>query len=110
MGPDPVLFAPHVRKIGKLLRIAVYARYSSDRTETADREFQEKKCVDYYRDALEAESHILFADYGETGTNTDREALQALLEAVAEGKFDVVVVYKFDRISRECLMAFLSSR
>jgi transposase len=101
MGPAPVLFAPHVRRSGKLLRIAVYARFSSDGQKPRSVEFQEKKCVYYYRDALEAESHTLFADYGETGTNTDRKALEALLEAVAEGKFDVVVVYSFDRISRE---------
>jgi DNA invertase Pin-like site-specific DNA recombinase/transposase len=101
MASVPLLVEPPIQKIGKLLRVAVYARFSHSGQKPRTIAFQEKSCVLYYGPALGAESHTLFADYGETGTNADREALEALLEAVADGKFDVVVVYAFDRISRE---------
>lgn len=42
--------------------------------------------------------HDIYIDDGYTGTNTDRPALQSLLNAL--GDIDLVVVYKLDRLSR----------
>jgi DNA invertase Pin-like site-specific DNA recombinase len=41
-----------------------------------------------------------YDDGGRSGGNLDRPALQALLAAVRDGKVDVVVVYKIDRLTR----------
>ncbi len=42
----------------------------------------------------------MFIDPGYSGGNLDRPALRSLLEQVAAGKFQMVVVYKLDRLSR----------
>jgi site-specific DNA recombinase len=44
-----------------------------------------------------------YDDGGCSGANLERLALQRLLEEVASGKVDVVVVYKVDRLSRSLL-------
>ena len=41
-----------------------------------------------------------YDDGGFSGGNTDRPALQRLLEDVRAGKIDVIVVYKVDRLTR----------
>src|SRR4029077_8748135 len=41
-----------------------------------------------------------YDDGGFSGGNTDRPALQRLLQAVQAGKIDVIVVYKVDRLTR----------
>lgn len=41
-----------------------------------------------------------YDDGGYSGGNMNRPGLQELLKDVNEGKIDVVVVYKLDRISR----------
>src|SRR2546427_4094587 len=41
-----------------------------------------------------------YDDGGFSGGNTDRPALQRLLEDVRAGRVDVIVVYKVDRLSR----------
>jgi site-specific DNA recombinase len=45
----------------------------------------------------------LYDDGGFTGANTDRPALQRLLQAVESRELDCVVVYKVDRLSRSLL-------
>jgi site-specific DNA recombinase len=42
----------------------------------------------------------LYNDGGFSGGTMDRPALQRLLGDIAEGKVDVVVVYKIDRLTR----------
>lgn len=41
-----------------------------------------------------------YVDGGYSGGNTDRPALQKMLEAIRKGHIDAVVVYKLDRLSR----------
>jgi site-specific DNA recombinase len=41
-----------------------------------------------------------YDDGGFSGGNTDRPALQRLLEDIRAGKIDVIVVYKVDRLTR----------
>ena len=41
-----------------------------------------------------------YDDGGFSGGNTDRPALQRLLEDVRAGKIDIIVVYKVDRLTR----------
>lgn len=44
-----------------------------------------------------------YDDGGFSGANVDRPAFQRLMRDVDEGRVDVVVVYKIDRLSRSLL-------
>ena len=90
----------------KLARCAIYTRVSTDQ-----RLEQDFNSLDAQHDASEAyirsQSHagwtLLRAKYddgGFSGGDTDRPALQRLLEDVRAGKIDVIVVYKVDRLTR----------
>jgi DNA invertase Pin-like site-specific DNA recombinase len=57
----------------------------------------------YIRSQAHAGWTLLRAKYddgGYSGGNTDRPALQRLLDDVRAGKIDVIVVYKVDRLTR----------
>ena len=90
----------------RLVRVAIYCRKS-----VADRNGQEFGSVAAQREAVEA--YILsqrsegwialparYDDDGRSGATTDRPAFQQLLRDIADGKVDVVAVYKIDRLSR----------
>ena len=90
----------------KRLRCAVYTRKSSD--EGLEQAFNS---LDAQREACAAfvlsQKHegwsvlpTLYDDGGYSGATLDRPALQRLLTDIAEGKVDVVVVYKIDRLTR----------
>jgi DNA invertase Pin-like site-specific DNA recombinase len=88
------------------MRCAIYTRKSSD--EGLEQAFNS---LDAQREACAAfvlsQKHegwsvlpALYDDGGYSGGTLDRPALQRLLADVAEGKVDVVVVYKIDRLTR----------
>src|SRR5262249_23047716 len=92
-----------------LVRCAIYTRKS-----TEEGLAQEFNSLDAQREA--GENYIRsqasegwtglpgrYDDGGFTGANTDRPALQRLLLDIEEGKVDLVVVYKVDRLSRSLL-------
>jgi DNA invertase Pin-like site-specific DNA recombinase/transposase len=95
------LTAPLKKRSGATLRIAVYTRFSTDQQKAASSEIQERECVRYYRANLGGVRHTHYRDDAQTGTNTDRQGLQEFLEAVAADLIDVVVIWTFDRLSRE---------
>jgi site-specific DNA recombinase len=89
-----------------LLRCAIYTRVSSD--QGLEQDFNS---LDAQREAAEAyvksQAHegwrLLrdhFDDGGYSGGNTERPALQRLLEYVKAERIDVIVVYKVDRLTR----------
>jgi DNA invertase Pin-like site-specific DNA recombinase len=91
------------------LRCAVYTRKSTD--EGLDREFN---TLDAQRDACEAyvasqraEGWLLirdrYDDGGFTGATLERPALRRLLADIEQGKVDVIIVYKIDRLSRSLM-------
>ena len=88
------------------LRCAVYTRKSSE--EGLEQEFNS---LDAQREACEAyiasQRHegwtllpTMYDDGGISGATMQRPALQRLLADIADGKIDVVVVYKVDRLTR----------
>lgn len=88
-------------------RCAIYTRKST--THGLDKEFssldaQWEACAAYVRGQpgweLVPERHD---DGGFTGASLERPAFQRLIAAVEEGRVDVVVVYKIDRLSRSLL-------
>src|SRR5713101_1990943 len=91
---------------GRTLRCAIYTRKSSE--EGLEQEFnslhaQREACEAFIRSQRhEGWSCLLQAydDGGRSGGNLERPALQLLLADIREGKVDVVVVYKIDRLTR----------
>ena len=87
-------------------RCAVYCRVSSD--ERLDQTFNS---IDAQREAGAAfiasqraegweQVEDNYEDPGFTGGNMDRPGLKRLLQDIQDGKIDIVVVYKIDRLSR----------
>jgi len=92
-----------------LVRCAIYTRKSTE--EGLEQEFNS---LDAQRESAQAyiasQQHEGWAclpdrydDGGFTGGNTERPALQRLLTDINDGKVDVVVIYKIDRLSRSLL-------
>ena len=90
----------------KRVRCAIYTRVSTD--QGLDQDFNS---LDAQHDASQAyirsQAHAgwtlirsKYDDGGFSGGNTDRPALQLLLDDVRAGKVDVIVVYKVDRLTR----------
>ncbi|MEW5894470.1 MAG: recombinase family protein [Candidatus Omnitrophota bacterium] len=95
----------------QIVRCAIYTRKSTD--EGREQDFTS---LDAQRES--AESYIAsqkqrgwvtletkYDDFGFTGANMERPALQQLIKDIKEAKIDCVVVYKVDRLSR-ALMDF----
>lgn len=93
----------------KMVRCAIYTRKSSE--EGLSQDFNS---LDAQRDACSA--YILsqasegwneigdrYDDGGLSGGTLERPALQRLLSDVAEGRIDIIVVYKLDRLTRSLL-------
>jgi DNA invertase Pin-like site-specific DNA recombinase len=93
----------------KTIRCAIYTRKST--TENMESDFtsldaQRESAESYIRSQQHQRWVLLpeiYNDGGFTGSNTDRPALQKLLEDIREKKIDCVVVYKVDRLSRSLL-------
>jgi site-specific DNA recombinase len=90
----------------KKVRCAIYTRVSTD--QGLEQDFNS---LDAQYDASQAyirsQQHagwtmvrFKYDDGGFSGGNTDRPALQRLLEDVRAGKIDIIVVYKVDRLTR----------
>jgi site-specific DNA recombinase len=90
-------------------RCAIYTRKSTD--EGLDKEFNtlqaQRAAAESYIASQRDEGWValpeIYDDGGFSGANTQRPALQRLLADVDAGKADVVVVYKYDRLSRSML-------
>lgn len=82
-------------------RVAIYVRVSTARQD------QEGYSIPLQKERLisfcKAKGWVvagLFVDPGHSGSTMDRPGLVSLMEGVAAGKYDVVLVYKLDRLSR----------
>lgn len=90
----------------KRVRCAIYTRKSSD--EGLDQSFnsldaQREACEAYIRSQKHEGWKTLAARYddgGASGGNIERDALQRLLTEIDQGRVDMVVVYKIDRLTR----------
>src|SRR3954469_17206255 len=90
----------------KAVRCAIYTRVSTD--QGLEQDFNS---LDAQHDAsqsyIRSQAHAgwtpvrsKYDDGGFSGGNTDRPALQRLLEDIRAGKIDIIVVYKVDRLTR----------
>ncbi len=95
-----------VTRSGRTLRCAIYTRKSSE--EGLEQEFnslhaQREACAAFVTSQRHEGWTCLpqvYDDGGRSGGNIERPALQLLLAEIREGKVDVVVVYKIDRLTR----------
>src|SRR5262245_56285752 len=94
------------RTSAKPVHCAIYTRVSTDQGLEQDfnsLDAQQDAAQAYIRSQAHAGWSLLRAKYedgGFSGGNTDRPALQRLLDDVRAGKVDVIVVYKVDRLTR----------
>ena len=77
----------------------IYARFSSYNQQEQSIEGQVRACKEY---AARNDLKIVkeYCDRAKSGTNSKRPALQEMLREAETGAFDVVLVYQYDRFSR----------
>ena len=82
------------------MRVAIYARYSSEQQSEHSIDDQVRLC----RARAEREGWTVgevYADYALSGATTNRPRLQSLVADARRGRFDVVLAEALDRISRD---------
>jgi site-specific DNA recombinase len=90
----------------KIFRCAVYTRKSSEEGLEQDfnsLEAQREACEAYIRSQSHEGWKLIpdrFDDGGFSGGNMDRPALGKLMSMIRDGKVDVIVIYKIDRLTR----------
>jgi DNA invertase Pin-like site-specific DNA recombinase len=83
-----------------MTRIALYARYSSDKQREASIEDQIRLCEERaQREGWKIAGH--YTDHAISGASLIRPGIQALMRDAAAQKFDVVLTESLDRISRD---------
>ena len=103
-------------KVLRKLRCAVYTRKSSE--EGLDQEFNsldaQRAACEAYIASQKPEGWLLvpdrYDDGGFSGGTLERPALTRLLADIEDGRVDVVVVYKIDRLSRSLIASRSWSR
>ncbi len=83
------------------MRVALYPRVSG--VEQAQEGYSIGEQIDRMKKYCEARDwtvYKIYTDAGFTGANMDRPGLQEMIKDSEEGKFEMVLVYKLDRLSR----------
>ena len=82
------------------MNAVIYARYSSDRQREESIEGQLRECTDY---AIKNHLTLLgtYVDRALSARTADRPDFQRMIADSAKGLFDVVLVWKLDRFSRD---------
>ncbi|WP_407301494.1 recombinase family protein [Clostridium botulinum] len=81
-------------------RIAIYSRKSRETDTGESIKNQIDMCKTYFDRANEECSFEVFQDEGFSGGNTNRPSFQRMLELAKHKQFDIIAVYKVDRIAR----------
>ena len=84
------------------MRAAIYARYSSENQRPESIEDQVVACrrLAAEQGLAVLEDHV-YADQAQSGARSDREGLNALVEAARAGQFEAVVVDDLSRLARD---------
>ncbi len=87
------------------LKIAIYSRKSRFTGKGESIENQIQLCKDYAGMRFDAkdEDFYVYEDEGFSGGNTDRPQFQSLMKDVKKRKFDMLICYRLDRISRSVM-------
>ena len=79
--------------------VAIYYRVSTDKQDLASQRGEVEK---WLREQPEQpEKTIVFKDNGRSGKDTNRPAFKKMMREAARGKFNTLVVYALDRLSRK---------
>lgn len=85
------------------MKIAIYTRKSVYKEHSESIDTQIELCKNYFGGENEYE---VFVDEGFSGGNTNRPSFLNMMDLIRLGKFDVVAIYKIDRISRNIIDFF----
>lgn len=83
------------------MRVALYVRVST--IESAKEGYsigEQEKRLRSYCEAKGWDVYHVYIDGGYSGANINRPAMQEMLHDLDQGRFDIVLVYKLDRLSR----------
>lgn len=83
-------------------RFAIYARIATPQELNDNFPMQEqiRRCKEYgQQQGYQLVEECVYEEVG-SGSSIDRQVLKAVLSAAEEGKFDVLIIRSFDRISR----------
>ena len=85
------------------MKIAIYTRKSVYKENSESIDTQIELCKKYFNGSNEYE---VFIDEGFSGGNTNRPSFLNMMDLIRLGKFDIVAIYKIDRISRNIIDFF----
>ena len=83
-------------------RIAIYARFSSDKqndSSVADQVYRCKAAIE--KAGGNPENAVVFSDHGISGASLDRPGIQAFLAQIPLNAFDILIAEDLSRISRD---------
>lgn len=82
-------------------KVAIYIRVSTlEQAESGYSVDEQIDKLEKYCDIKDWKVHDLYVDPGYSGSNTKRPAMQRLIEDAKNKRFDTILVYKLDRLSR----------
>jgi DNA invertase Pin-like site-specific DNA recombinase len=88
-------------------RVAIYARFSSDKQNDASIEDQVHRAREWLRShGGDPDVAQIFPDFAISGASMDRPGMRSLMYAVESGAIDLIVTESVDRISRDAHDAF----
>ena len=85
-------------------RVAIHIRVSTKKQyeEGCSLEVQENQCRKFvYKMGYTDNDIDIYSDGGKSGTNTNRADLLDLLSRISQGMYKMVVMMKFDRLTRD---------
>lgn len=82
------------------MKAAIYSRKSKFTGKGESVENQIQLCKEYAQYNLQISDFFIYEDEGFSGRNTDRPEFQRMLKDAKKKKFDVLICYRLDRISR----------
>ena len=82
------------------MRVALYPRVSGHEQEDNYSIPEQIDRMQKYCDARDWTVYKIYTDSGFSGSNIERPGLQQMIKDAESGKFDLVLVYKLDRLSR----------
>ncbi|GAA0735091.1 recombinase family protein [Clostridium oceanicum] len=82
------------------MKAAIYSRKSVFTSKGESIENQINLCKNYGKTNLDIDEFLIYEDEGFSGGNTNRPKFQQLIKDVKKKKFDTLICYRLDRISR----------
>lgn len=85
------------------MRVAIYSRKSIETDKGSSIKNQIEMCKEYFQRREDNVVFEVFEDEGFTGANTNRPSFQSMMHKAKNKDFDIVAVYRMDRVSRNVL-------